>query len=113
LRSFCREYDYVARMGGDEFVLIIPGMKAGAVNRKTQDLSAVVREAGREVTGEDIVSLSLGDAFFPEDGSDTEELLAEADRRMYQVKRSHRAGDTREASLGQLRETPVRTTAVQ
>jgi GGDEF domain-containing protein len=46
-------------------------------------------EAGREVCGEDILSISVGVAFFSEDGTDAEQLLAEADRRMYIVKQIH------------------------
>jgi diguanylate cyclase (GGDEF)-like protein len=89
LRSACREYDYVARMGGDEFVMILPGMQASAVRRKSADLGSMVVAVGLECTGEEIVALSVGEAFFPGDGADTEDLLAEADKRMYQMKQSH------------------------
>ncbi len=44
-------------------------------------------EAGRGVCGEDILSLSIGQAVYPENGMDAEDLLAEADRRMYLEKR--------------------------
>lgn len=89
LRSSCRGYDYVARMGGDEFVLILPGMQPSAVRRKSADLGNMVVNVGRECTGEEILTLSVGEAFFPRDGADTEDLLAEADKRMYQMKKLH------------------------
>ena len=53
----------------------------------------MVIAAGREVCGEEIVSLSAGHATFPNDGADAEKLLAAADRKMYQVKQLHHAGD--------------------
>jgi diguanylate cyclase (GGDEF)-like protein/putative nucleotidyltransferase with HDIG domain len=83
LRETSREYDYVARMGGDEFVVIAPGLTPEAAARKTEQMRELVRQAGMEVCGEDILSLSTGKAVFPEDGEDAERLLAEADRRMY------------------------------
>jgi diguanylate cyclase (GGDEF)-like protein len=113
LKSACREYDYVARMGGDEFVLILPGMKSNPVKRKSIELCSMVVEAGRESTGEEILSLSVGEAFFPEDGIDTEELLAAADRRMYQVKQSHRTDRTRGIRARDLAALPVEIAAVQ
>ncbi len=89
LRNVCREYDYVARMGGDEFIIIAPGITREAAEEKVSLLSDLAVEAGREVCGEDILSLSVGTAFFSEDGVDAEQLLAEADRRMYIVKQIH------------------------
>src|SRR5581483_3686060 len=89
LRNVCREYDYVARMGGDEFIIIAPGLTREAAEEKAGLLSDLAVEAGREVCGEDILSLSVGTAFFSEDGVDAEQLLAEADRRMYIVKQIH------------------------
>jgi diguanylate cyclase (GGDEF)-like protein/putative nucleotidyltransferase with HDIG domain len=89
LRNVCREYDYVARMGGDEFIIIAPGMTREAAEEKAGLLSDLAVEAGREVCGEDILSLSVGTAYFSEDGMDAEQLLAEADRRMYIVKQIH------------------------
>src|SRR3984893_5232579 len=83
LKDSCREYDYVARMGGDEFVVIAPGLTAEAAAKKAERLRELARLAGREVCNEDILSLSVGQALYPEDGKDAEALLAEADRRMY------------------------------
>jgi diguanylate cyclase (GGDEF)-like protein/putative nucleotidyltransferase with HDIG domain len=83
LKESCREYDYVARMGGDEFVVVAPGLTAEAAAKKAESLRELARHAGREVCSEDILSLSVGQALYPEDGKDAEALLAEADRRMY------------------------------
>jgi diguanylate cyclase (GGDEF)-like protein len=83
LKDSSREYDYVARMGGDEFVVIAPGLTPDAASKKAEQMRALARQAGNEVCGEDILSLSVGRALFPDDGNDAEQLLAEADRRMY------------------------------
>jgi diguanylate cyclase (GGDEF)-like protein/putative nucleotidyltransferase with HDIG domain len=83
LKESCREYDYVARMGGDEFVVIAPGLPAEASAKKAYHLRELAKQAGFEVCAEEILSLSVGQAMYPEDGTDAEKLLAEADRRMY------------------------------
>ncbi|HUO14309.1 MAG TPA: diguanylate cyclase [Verrucomicrobiae bacterium] len=83
LKDSCREYDYVARMGGDEFVVVAPGLAADAAKKKADQMSALALQAGAEVCGENILSLSVGRAVYPQDGKDAEQLLAEADRRMY------------------------------
>ena len=89
IREVCREYDYAARMGGDEFVIVAPNMPPGSVSERSVLLSSLAQQAGREVCGKDFLSLSLGAAFYPQDGSDTEQLLAEADRKMYAAKQMH------------------------
>jgi diguanylate cyclase (GGDEF)-like protein/putative nucleotidyltransferase with HDIG domain len=83
LKDSCRDYDYVARMGGDEFVIIAPGLNAAAAAKKIQLIRPLARQAGFEVCGEDLLSLSVGMVVSPDDGSDAERLLSEADRRMY------------------------------
>jgi diguanylate cyclase (GGDEF)-like protein/putative nucleotidyltransferase with HDIG domain len=91
LRSHCRASDFVARMGGDEFVLVLCDLPPEALERRKRDLGDMVLTAGRKVCGGDIVSLSAGHASFPSDGTDAEQLLAVADKRMYQVKQLHHA----------------------
>ena len=89
LREICRKYDYVARMGGDEFVIVVPNMAPEALSEKAALVTALAREAGRQVCGKDLLSSSVGAAFYPRDGSDAEQLLTEADRRMYADKQMH------------------------
>jgi diguanylate cyclase (GGDEF)-like protein/putative nucleotidyltransferase with HDIG domain len=86
MRETCRTYDYVARMGGDEFVIIAPNMSPGAAEERVQLLNTFAQHAGREVCGYDGLSLSVGVAFCPQDALDAERLLVEADRRMYAAK---------------------------
>jgi diguanylate cyclase (GGDEF)-like protein len=83
LKDSCREYDYVARMGGDEFVVIAPGLAADDAAKRIQQIRPLARQAGFDVCGEDILSLSVGLAVSPQDGNDAEQLLTQADRRMY------------------------------
>jgi len=89
LKEICRGYDYVARMGGDEFVVVAPGLSAEASTEKAARLHQLAIESGRKICGRDLVGLSVGTAFSPEDGFEVERLLAEADRRMYSMKKIH------------------------
>ncbi len=96
LKEACRGYDYVARMGGDEFVVTAPGLTPDAATEKANRLNQAAIEAGRHTCGREVISLSVGTAFCPDDGYDVNSLLAEADRRMYSVKQIHHARNTGE-----------------
>ncbi|MEX2264864.1 MAG: HD domain-containing phosphohydrolase [Bryobacteraceae bacterium] len=101
LSGSCGEFGYVARMGGDEFVLVLPGSGSERAERQIRDMAESVRRAGREVCGVEILDVSVGVATYPDDGLDAETILAEADRRMYKVKYSRAAGK-RSDTAGQL-----------
>jgi diguanylate cyclase (GGDEF)-like protein len=97
LRGVFREYDYAARMGGDEFVVVVPGLVEEAAAAKVLALRRVISEISSQLTGEASLGVSVGVAFFPEDGTDAEQLLAEADRKMYNVKKASH-GERRSSS---------------
>jgi diguanylate cyclase (GGDEF)-like protein/putative nucleotidyltransferase with HDIG domain len=90
LRTVCREYDYVARMGGDEFVVLLPGVRPDDVDAKTSQFREVVTQVCRDLFDEEMLAISIGVAHFVTDGNDAEQLLAEADRRMYKEKQTHK-----------------------
>jgi diguanylate cyclase (GGDEF)-like protein/putative nucleotidyltransferase with HDIG domain len=89
LRRACRRGDFVARMGGDEFVLLLVDAEPDAIAQRANNLDQIVSELGARVCGATFLRLSAGAAYFPEDGQDAEELLAIADARMYEMKRTH------------------------
>jgi diguanylate cyclase (GGDEF)-like protein/PAS domain S-box-containing protein len=91
LRASVRDSDTVARMGGDEFVLLLldghEAMPSQAMLQKIVDsVSAPVQLAGQEVT----VSCSLGVSLYPADSTDPQLLMRFADIAMYRAKESGR-----------------------
>lgn len=90
LSQISRDYDVTARFGGDEFVLVLPNMKADAASGRIVALSALAAEVSRKVCGETLISASVGVASWPEDGLTGDELLGQADARMYAQKTSRK-----------------------
>jgi diguanylate cyclase (GGDEF)-like protein len=86
LRSGCRAMDTAARYGGDEFVLVLPEAGAEAAERVGQRIRERLSGDGEEP----MISVSVGAAVFPQDGSNIEELLGAADRALYGMKRGRR-----------------------
>ncbi len=82
-----RAEDTVARMGGDEFTILLADLNdrrgAAAVAQKILD---AVRHPVRVDEHELYVTTSIGIAIFPDDGDDAETLLKNADRAMYRAK---------------------------
>ncbi len=89
LQEHCRETDYVARIGGDEFVLVLRDVDPVDLQQLNERLNAAAIEVGRRECGYAIMSLSAGEAFYPKDGKNAEQLLARADQRMYRVKEAN------------------------
>ena len=91
LLSSVRESDTVARMGGDEFVIVMPDFRSMYdVERCGQQVirnaAQPIRIAGRDLS----ITLSVGVSIYPEAGLTAEELLRNADAAMYTVKDSGR-----------------------
>lgn len=91
LRSAVRAEDTVARHGGDEFLVILNGLKspedAEAIAEKIVRAFAPSFEIGES---EVVVSPSMGLAVYPEDGADASTLLRNADMAMYEAKEAGR-----------------------
>lgn len=92
IRSHIREFEIAARMGGDEFVLLLDGAHhKHDIQRITQAICKAV-ELPLLWKGHQIkVSASLGVAWYPEDGELLDELMFKADTAMFQSKASNAA----------------------
>ncbi len=91
LLSSVRESNTVARMGGDEFVIVMPEFHAmrdveRCGERIIHSASQPVEISGRKIS----LTVSVGVAIFPDNGPTAEELLRNADAAMYTVKDSGR-----------------------
>ncbi|MHB8730262.1 MAG: GAF domain-containing protein [bacterium] len=87
-REHRKQIDFVARYGGDEFIVLLPHTP-GAIAADVAERIRRTMEDTPFIVGRDIasVTVSLGVAAFPEDGDTTVTLIDAADRRMYAAKR--------------------------
>ena len=93
MQSCLRESDTLARVGGDEFALLLPQVT------DTQEASIIANKLTEAINKQFSVnknrhslSASVGIAFYPTNGVTRESLIDAADKTMYLVKNSHKNG---------------------
>ncbi|MGQ7249591.1 diguanylate cyclase [Halomonas sp. V046] len=88
-----REIDVVCRLGGEEFVVLLPGATADEAKARIVDMTNALARAAFHHEGESLgtISVSCGVASFPHHGNDPRGLLAQADRALYRAKAAGRA----------------------
>ena len=91
LQACVRESDTVSRLGGDEFLVMLHEVsEIEAINRVAVNILEKVHQSCRVGDHELTTSTSIGIAVFPEDGTDRDTLLKNADMAMYNAKQSGR-----------------------
>jgi diguanylate cyclase (GGDEF)-like protein len=91
MKRSSRGSDIYCRYGGEEFLLVLPGMTvAGAVDRAEQLRIAFAAKTVSFGELQISVTASFGVAHFPLDGDSGDELIAAADRALYSAKASGR-----------------------
>lgn len=105
LRTFFGSGNLVARYGGDEFVVVLPQVTSDQSLLLAEEVRRKIAEYKFSCSASEFVhrlTVSIGTATFPQDGSRAMELIDKANRAMYRVKRS--AGDRVEAYVADLKD---------
>jgi len=94
LRKSLREYDTLARYGGDEFVLLLPETDVQIARKIAERLVATVQDMNVFITQKDgipiYLTISIGVATFPTHAGDLQTLIKAADQALYLAKEAGR-----------------------
>ena len=93
IQSQLREYDFLARYGGDEFVALVQEVVGAQVEELCARIETAVSKFSMGIGKNRFarVGISVGTATFGIDGETLDQLVSQADREMYQTKSSHRS----------------------
>lgn len=91
IRGELREYDFLARYAGDEFVAIVPDTDSHGVLELCRRIEAAVKGFSLDCNGEHArVGVSVGSACYPNHGESFDQILIAADKAMYLTKAVHK-----------------------
>jgi len=90
LKPLLRQVDTLSRQGGDEFVVILPGVSVDDAAHMAKRLLQAIEQPIKLETTELIVTASIGIALYPNDGEDIDTLFKSADAAMYLAKQNGR-----------------------
>jgi diguanylate cyclase (GGDEF)-like protein/PAS domain S-box-containing protein len=87
LKQIVRETDTVARIGGDEFIIVLTQLTEDTAVVKMTEKIVEILTRPMEFDGQEvIIGSSIGIALYPDHGNSSEELIEKADKAMYSVK---------------------------
>lgn len=94
IQSQLREYDFLARYAGDEFVALLPDLTVPQVEELCERIERVVSSFSLTVQADTRarVGISIGASVFGVDGETLDQLLIAADQAMYRAKSAHKTG---------------------
>ena len=97
LRHETRPYDLVGRFGGEEFAMLLPGVGIGQIEKiadrirqRISRLSVPIRRPNGQLTVVGGMSVSIGAAVCPDDGTELDRLLLAADEALLTAKEAGR-----------------------
>lgn len=91
LERSIRQRDVAARIGGDEFLILLPGISSFDSRKQIESIISRIQETLREgwlIDGKRFSpTCSIGSALYPEDGNEFDELIQKADKALYEAKK--------------------------
>lgn len=93
IRNELRDYDFLARYAGDEFVALIPDTQSDSISELCKRIESAVDSFGIDVAGGETakVGVSIGSAAYPASGESFDQLIISADKAMYSEKARRKA----------------------
>jgi diguanylate cyclase (GGDEF)-like protein len=87
LKDTCRQIDFVSKYGGDEFGIILPQTELEGATTVTERAIEVVANHVFEKNTKGLLTCSAGISLFPTDGDTVRDIVASADKALYEAKR--------------------------